>query len=213
MVDLTLLQSVSYIAGALGVCVAAIYYVMNLRISQRNQQLSLQALEQSAKAQELGLKTQELALKSQQQNLETRQAQLFMQIYLRYLEPDLFSDNLPKLFKRSWKGAEDYWKKYETEKDGGNLNMMMAFYEGIAVLVNRGMLDIGLVYEIMPTNVTAFWGRYGTLIKEMRTMGYPPRLYCLVEELSDKLTEYAKKKSDQIVTDYTAAELRPSNPV
>jgi hypothetical protein len=35
----------------------------------------------------------------------------------------------------------------------------------------------------------------------------------LVEELSDKLTEYAKKKSDQIVTDYTAAELRPSNPV
>jgi hypothetical protein len=31
MVDIALLQSVSYIAGALGVCVAAIYYVMNLR--------------------------------------------------------------------------------------------------------------------------------------------------------------------------------------
>ena len=31
MVDLALLQSVSYIAGALGVCVAASYYVMNLR--------------------------------------------------------------------------------------------------------------------------------------------------------------------------------------
>ncbi len=31
MVDLALLQSVSYIAGALGVCVAAFYYVMMLR--------------------------------------------------------------------------------------------------------------------------------------------------------------------------------------
>jgi hypothetical protein len=31
MVDLALLQSVSYIAGALGVCVAASYYVFNLR--------------------------------------------------------------------------------------------------------------------------------------------------------------------------------------
>jgi hypothetical protein len=31
MVDLALLQSVSYIAGALGVCVAAAYYVLNLR--------------------------------------------------------------------------------------------------------------------------------------------------------------------------------------
>ena len=35
MVDLELLQSVSYIAGALGVCVAAIYYVMNLRMVQK----------------------------------------------------------------------------------------------------------------------------------------------------------------------------------
>jgi hypothetical protein len=74
LVDIALLQSVSYIAGALGVCVAAIYYVMNLKISQRNQEISL-------KNQELSQKTQELALKAQEQNLETRQAQLFMNIY------------------------------------------------------------------------------------------------------------------------------------
>ncbi len=40
MVDLALLQSVSYIAGSLGVCVAAIFYVLNLRISQKNQEIS-----------------------------------------------------------------------------------------------------------------------------------------------------------------------------
>ena len=42
MVDITLLQQVSYIAGALGVCIAAIFYVLNLRISQRNMRLTLE---------------------------------------------------------------------------------------------------------------------------------------------------------------------------
>jgi hypothetical protein len=41
MVDLALLQSVSYIAGALGVCVAATYYVINLRETNRNRRLTL----------------------------------------------------------------------------------------------------------------------------------------------------------------------------
>jgi hypothetical protein len=41
LVDLALLQSVSYIAGALGVCVAAGYYVMNLRIGERNRKTQL----------------------------------------------------------------------------------------------------------------------------------------------------------------------------
>jgi hypothetical protein len=66
MVDLSLLQSVSYIAGALGVCVAAVYYVINLRISQKNQEISM--------------KNQELILKTQEQTLETRQFQLLMQL-------------------------------------------------------------------------------------------------------------------------------------
>ena len=40
MVDLSLLQSLSYIAGALGVCVAAAYYVMNLREQRLNRRIS-----------------------------------------------------------------------------------------------------------------------------------------------------------------------------
>jgi hypothetical protein len=39
MVDLALLQSVSYIAGALGVCVAAVYYVMNLRETRKTRKM------------------------------------------------------------------------------------------------------------------------------------------------------------------------------
>ena len=41
MVDLALLQSVSYIAGALGVCVAAFYYVLMLREQRQTRQFQL----------------------------------------------------------------------------------------------------------------------------------------------------------------------------
>ncbi len=40
MVDLALLQSLSYMAGAIGVCVAAVYYVLNLRETTRNRRLT-----------------------------------------------------------------------------------------------------------------------------------------------------------------------------
>ena len=40
MVDVALLQSLSYIAGALGVCLAAFYYVVNLRETTRNRKIA-----------------------------------------------------------------------------------------------------------------------------------------------------------------------------
>ena len=41
MVDMVLLQQVSYIAGAFGVCVAAVYYVSNLRMNQRIMRINM----------------------------------------------------------------------------------------------------------------------------------------------------------------------------
>ena len=42
MVDLIVLQSVSYVAAAIGVFVAAVYYVMTLRTTQRNMRMTLE---------------------------------------------------------------------------------------------------------------------------------------------------------------------------
>ena len=44
MVDLVVLQPVSYMAAAIGVCVAAVYYILNLRnqIQSRKAQLFMQ---------------------------------------------------------------------------------------------------------------------------------------------------------------------------
>ncbi|MCX6655123.1 MAG: hypothetical protein NTY03_08385 [Candidatus Bathyarchaeota archaeon] len=41
MVDLALLQSVSYMAGALGVCIGALSFAFNMRASERNRRIQL----------------------------------------------------------------------------------------------------------------------------------------------------------------------------
>ena len=148
--------------------------------------------------------------KNQDLQLETRQTQLFMQIYMRYLEPDLFSSNFFKLMSREWDDSQDYVNKYgvggdvgASSPDGADLNMLMTFYEGVAVLLNRKMIDMDLVYELMPTNVTALWGKYESLIKAFRASGgAPPKLYILVEELSAKITSHAEELGDPVMSNY-----------
>ena len=189
MVDV---ETIGVLVTAASVSIAATYYIMNLRISQKNQ---------------------ELMLKSQDQTLETRQTQLFMQIYTRYLEDDLFGKNYFILMGRQWKNHDDYVKKYISEfiggpgPDGGDLTRMMTFYEGVAVLIMRKMIDISLVYELMPTNVTALWTKYEPLIKYWRANGpTPPNVYKLVEYLSNSIAEYAKVHGDPVITKYSRNE-------
>jgi hypothetical protein len=44
MVDLALLQSVSYMAGALGVCIGALSFAYNMRASEKNRRIQLVSL-------------------------------------------------------------------------------------------------------------------------------------------------------------------------
>ena len=50
MVDLAEIQAAYYMVAATGVLEAAVFYILNLRISQRNQGLMLKAQEQSEKS-------------------------------------------------------------------------------------------------------------------------------------------------------------------
>ena len=137
MVDLALLQSVSYIAGALGVCIAAIFYVLNLRISQRNQ---------------------ELTLKAQQQTLETRQAQLFMPIYSAFYS-EWWHKAITCFMEAKFDGYDDYMAKYgpQANPDEHVLHGRVESYlEGIGVLVKRGLIDPSFVDDLMSSAVTIF---------------------------------------------------------
>ncbi|MCJ7634540.1 DUF4760 domain-containing protein [Candidatus Bathyarchaeota archaeon] len=100
-----------------------------------------------------------------------------------------------------------YFSDIGCAPDGVTSSKLFSFYEGVAVLLQRSTIDIGLVYELMPTNVTVMWGKYGPLFKQMRVEYGWPQLFRLVEYLSDRLAEHARLRGDPVVTELTRTQI------
>jgi hypothetical protein len=173
--DLSLLQPISQFAAAIGVCVAAVYYVMNLRISQRNQELSL--------------KTQELALKAQQQTLETRQAQLFVQLYSQYYNKDWVAAAYDVSTNMKYGSYEEFWEKYGSVEEVQKWDLLSHYFEGAGILVKKGLIDPSLVSDLFSEEFVSYWERISPFVMEYRVRANKPRtcenqeyLYGLIKE-------------------------------
>jgi hypothetical protein len=148
---LSTLQAVSSIAGATGVFIAAVFYILNLRISQRNQELNL---------------------KSQQLNLETRQAQLFMNIYSFWYSAN-FWDHWDALNKFNYNSYDEFMEKITPEQRKSNL-ILFAFYEGLGVLVKRGLIEPSLIDDLMSAMVVSYWDKMRLFYMEYRVRANNP---------------------------------------
>ena len=147
MVDLALLQSVSYIAGALGVCVAAIFYVLNLRISQRNQ---------------------ELTLKAQQQTLETRKLQFVTSITSQLISVEGHRRYF-ELLNMEWKDYDDFERRYGSDYNLDNaakrLNVWKT-YNTLGMLVREKLIEPEVIYKIDTANGCFLWNKFKDIIPE-----------------------------------------------
>jgi len=147
--DLSLLQPVSWVAAAIGVCIAAIYYIYNIGATR---------------------KTQELALKSQEQNLETRQAQLFMQIYAKLYEPD-FLMNLNNAITTEYRSFEEHQRKTsftENPDEAKKVGPVNLYFEGMGVLVKRKLISPGMVDDLLSGFIISYWEKYRDWVYELR---------------------------------------------
>jgi hypothetical protein len=144
MVDLVLLQSVSYIAGALGVCIAAIFYVLNLRISQRNMKA----------------------------NTETRQFQLLMQLSAPSYTKEGFR-NWFEFANMEWKDYDDFEKKYGADANPESLlvrEFMIGWFNKTGLLLRYGMIDRMLLYDFLGPDYITLWNKYGEIIRTQREL-------------------------------------------
>jgi hypothetical protein len=183
LVDLAEIQAAYYMVAATGVLIAAVFYLLNLRISQRNQELSL--------------KTQELALKSQQQNLETRQAQLFMVIYHDLYSRDLVLARYKLDSIKDWNDFLDLWNDQEKRIA---MNTITGCFEGIGVLVRENLVDIRLVSLLSSGLITGFWEKFGPYFLQYREKFDYPRLCIEFEYLNNRIIEYGREHPElQIV--------------
>ena len=175
-------QTIGILVTAVSVTIAAVYYVMNIRISQRNQELSL--------------KSQELMLEAQRQTLETRQAQLMMGIY------DKFSgglwDKILEVDNWNINSIDDFMEIYKPENRNKAriFNELFAMWENIGVLLHEDLVDIRMIARWIGGFYRGEWERWGPYIRQMRVITKQPRGWIEAEYFYDRLMEFAKQNPE-----------------
>ena len=161
MVDLALLQSVSYIAGALGVCVAAFYYVMTLRVQQTNMK----------------------------NTLETRQADI-LQRHAQINTSQEFWDAWHDLaYNQNFLTYEEWFTKYGPDVSPDhytNLAALLQYYEILGGLLSEGLVNVELLEKIwQPIHLVVIWERVEIIIKGFRKFFKDDSIYQNIEYLHD----------------------------
>jgi len=131
MVALETLQTLLTFVTLISVPVGVFYHIMTLRNTRRNQQLQL----------------------------ETRQAQLLMNLYETYSSPD-FRSQLNTIWYLEWSDYDDFWEKYGGENNPeiwSAWQSIAGFWNGIGILVKRGLADIGMIDELLGNILVGIW--------------------------------------------------------
>jgi len=171
LVDLSEIQAVYYMVAATGVLVAAVYYIYNMRISQRNSAL---------------------ALKTQQQTLETRQAQMFMNIYQQTATKE-FSSAYNTFLSYEWKNFDEFRELCQKKEILDQFQILAMYWEGIGVLVREGFLPIRLVALLITGMTRSFWEKLNPIKVDMRVNLGWVRWMSETEYLYDELLRYIRE--------------------
>jgi hypothetical protein len=165
MVDLALLQSVSYIAGALGVCVAAAYYVMTLKVQQTNMKATL----------------------------ETRQADILQRHAQITASQDFLDSWHDVVYNQNFLTFEEWQQKYGGARSPDHYTHFLAiiqYYDLLGGLLREGLVDIGLVENIQhPIHLILIWERVRPVIEGFRRYYKDDSFYRNIEYLYDRLVE------------------------
>jgi hypothetical protein len=142
MVDVGLLQSLSYVAAAIGVCVAAVYYAMVLREQRRNMKLTL----------------------------ETRRIGLIDSIITRTINVEGYKRYF-ELLRFEWSDYEDFERKYGSENNvdaAAKRFVMWHDYNSTGVMLRKGLVEAEDLYDMGMQGVIFFWEKYRPIIEENR---------------------------------------------
>jgi hypothetical protein len=127
---------------------------------------------------------------------KTRQAQLFMQIYNRFNTREFveqmnylrFKWNLPQL-----EDVSEFVTSEEYQEDFNLIASTVYFFEGVGVLVSKGLIDVELVDDLMSGPLTHIWERMLPLTDSMRGV-LGPQAAEWYEFLYDKVKPIREKQ-------------------
>ena len=101
---------------------------------------------------------------------KARQAQLLTGLYETYRSPE-FRKMQIEVLRMDCENFDEFDEKYGPEADLESYSKwqsVLAFFNGIGVLLKNDMIDINLVDELLSNMIFATWDRTGSIIKEWR---------------------------------------------
>ena len=140
MVDLNFIQPVSQVAAAVGVLIAAAYYVMTLRVQQSNMKATLQS----------------------------REAQLFNSLYQRFSTSEYCKQYITCM-GMSWESYDDFRKKYPDEGyEALQFYGLCNWYKTMNLLVEQGYVDADAMGRLIAFDYFGFWEKFEPIVMGMR---------------------------------------------
>jgi hypothetical protein len=139
--------------------------------------------------------------KTQQMQLETRQAQLFMNVYSTFTSYE---------FKKQWNTVMHVWQwddetefnskyGYENPIEFTKIDVVATFFEGIGVLVKRGLVDISFVDDLMSAHIVTSWEKFKPMIENWRERDNNPQLSEWWEYLYNEVKPIMEDQHPEIV--------------
>ena len=166
-----MIESIPYILTGIGIIVSILYYTSVLRNTNR----------------------------TQKQQLETRQTQLFMNIYNTSSSKQYLKDRERMMHSWEYEDLDDFYRKYGLDTNPEEASVWAMFlhhYEGIAVLVKRGLIDSDLVYDLMYDSIAGFWNKFEPIIVAIREE-YSPKTFEDLEYLKNEMLRLKKQEDRQ----------------
>jgi hypothetical protein len=140
------------------------------------------------------------AEEARKRELETRQAQLFMPIYSTYYSDD-FIRARSEIMKWKWDEFNDYMAKYSYEANPDAYIMyrkVFGYFEGLGVLVRRGLIDPSLVDDLMSGAIVSYWEKFRSFVLEYRERMDWPQVGEQIEYLYNEIKPIVEKQRREL---------------
>ena len=141
-------------------------------------------------------------LQLREQN-RTRQAQLFMELHGQFYDPEFHRRWMEMVYQIQDEDMIDAdgvptFLKGELE-NYIEITALCSFFEGIGLLVNKKLIDINLVAELMSTPIIFVWERVRKYIELTREKTGRPQIYEWYEYLYQEIQRIPSRRSQQPV--------------
>ena len=118
----------------------------------------------------------------------SRQAQMFMQLYGNYMTTEYIT-YVSEALRMEYTDYDDFQKKYSRLPQRLPYTKQCFFLDGIAVLVEEGLLDIKLVAKLISGDIMWHWNHFRPYILEARERRNHPEYMYYIEYLYNEVVK------------------------